>query len=874
MSAASPELPAAPRGSRAGRSCSASRPRATTPRSRCSRTARTLRSHLIAAQDVHRLYGGVVPELASRAHLELLPRWSRAALEEAERRRRRAHRDRGDARARAGRLAGRGRGVREGVRAGARHPGGRRQPHRGAPARRHARARREPVAGGRAGGLGRPHRAGRGRAASATTAGSAARATTRRARPTTRSRSCSASGFPGGPAIDRLGARGPTRTRSIFRGRCSTGRARLLVLGAQDRGRARARAARRAALSAARWCADVAASFQAAVVDTLVRRSAARRSTDDRRARAHAWAAAWRATASCARRLGAECAARGVALRIPSPRLCADNAAMIALVGAWMLERRRGIRPRARRRRLARGLGPADPLARAGRRRAAAQRAVPGRVRRDSPGSRPPRRGVARLPTSRSPARSPIGRLADADGVRHAAGRPARVPALRSRRRVRRGGPASAPGRSQGVAQAAHPDRRRRAQPARGPALPARERGLSTCSRREDGAAGARAWPPRRCPTCVLLDVMMPQLDGYEVCRRLRASFATRHIPIIMLTAQGRARTTSCRASRAAPTTTSPSRGTARELMLRVRNALEWSRQQRSASPLTGLPGNLSINDEITRRLQQPVRRSRCSRSTSTTSRRSTTTTATRAATRRSRPLARHPGRDRAASTAAAGLRRPHRRRRLRGAHRARARRGAGRGDHRRVQRRACRELYDPEDRERGYVEVRNRRHEPERFPLMSLTIALVSTDRMPVSHLAAAHRHRAGAEGPRQGHPGQRAGRRAPARAPAPPKPNATSPERRVGRMDAAPAASARPPELLAGEALGAAGAGAAGAAQHRRPGHRVRDRAARARCGAGGRRLPPAAGRPAQRRAALPRGLGRRDALPGRSPAARSSG
>jgi N6-L-threonylcarbamoyladenine synthase len=32
-----------------------------------------LRAHAIAAQDVHRLYGGVVPELAARAHLELLP---------------------------------------------------------------------------------------------------------------------------------------------------------------------------------------------------------------------------------------------------------------------------------------------------------------------------------------------------------------------------------------------------------------------------------------------------------------------------------------------------------------------------------------------------------------------------------------------------------------------------------------------------------------------------------------------------------------------------------------------------------------------------------------------------------------------------------
>jgi len=45
--------------------------------------------------------------------------------------------------------------------------------------------------------------------------------------------------------------------------------------------------------------------------------------------------------------------------------------------------------------------------------------------------------------------------------------------------------------------------------------------------------------------------------------------------------------------------------------------------------------------------------------------------------------------------------------------------------------------LYDPADFERNYVEVINRRHVVERLPLMSLTIALVSTDRMPVSHLA-----------------------------------------------------------------------------------------------------------------------------------------
>ena len=40
-------------------------------------------------------------------------------------------------------------------------------------------------------------------------------------------------------------------------------------------------------------------------------------------------------------------------------------------------------------------------------------------------------------------------------------------------------------------------------------------------------------------PDIILLDIVMPDLDGYEVCRRLKERGATRHIPIIFLTSKG-----------------------------------------------------------------------------------------------------------------------------------------------------------------------------------------------------------------------------------------------------------------------------------------------------------------------------------------------
>ncbi len=50
----------------------------------------------------------------------------------------------------------------------------------------------------------------------------------------------------------------------------------------------------------------------------------------------------------------------------------------------------------------------------------------------------------------------------------------------------------------------------------------------------------AMAAVTERVPDLVLLDVMMPRKDGYEVCQELRAGKSWKDIKIIMLTAKGR----------------------------------------------------------------------------------------------------------------------------------------------------------------------------------------------------------------------------------------------------------------------------------------------------------------------------------------------
>jgi diguanylate cyclase (GGDEF)-like protein len=104
-------------------------------------------------------------------------------------------------------------------------------------------------------------------------------------------------------------------------------------------------------------------------------------------------------------------------------------------------------------------------------------------------------------------------------------------------------------------------------------------------------------------PDLVLLDLMIPHMDGYEVCRRLKGAYGTRHIPVIILTARGElGEKLKGLQNGANDYVTKPF--SMPELIMRVKNVLSWSQSQREANPLTGLPGNVSIERELTQRIE------------------------------------------------------------------------------------------------------------------------------------------------------------------------------------------------------------------------------------------------------------------------------
>jgi diguanylate cyclase (GGDEF)-like protein len=105
-------------------------------------------------------------------------------------------------------------------------------------------------------------------------------------------------------------------------------------------------------------------------------------------------------------------------------------------------------------------------------------------------------------------------------------------------------------------------------------------------------------------PDLVLLDVMMPRIDGFEVAQRLRKNPQTANASIIMLTAKALSadKVTGLQAG-ADDYIIKPFDPI--ELLARVKGTLRRAKEMRNLSPLTALPGNIRIQEEIERQVRE-----------------------------------------------------------------------------------------------------------------------------------------------------------------------------------------------------------------------------------------------------------------------------
>mgnify|MGYP000940174090 CR=1 FL=1 len=103
-------------------------------------------------------------------------------------------------------------------------------------------------------------------------------------------------------------------------------------------------------------------------------------------------------------------------------------------------------------------------------------------------------------------------------------------------------------------------------------------------------------------PDLVLLDVVLPDLSGFDVCGILRADTSNNLRPIIMLTSQ-KDENDKIKGLELGADDYITKPFNERELISRVNNTLKRIDRNRNANPLTGLEGNLRIESEISRRL-------------------------------------------------------------------------------------------------------------------------------------------------------------------------------------------------------------------------------------------------------------------------------
>ena len=101
----------------------------------------------------------------------------------------------------------------------------------------------------------------------------------------------------------------------------------------------------------------------------------------------------------------------------------------------------------------------------------------------------------------------------------------------------------------------------------------------------------------------VLLDYKIPKIDGREVCRQIKKDLLLSHLPIIMVTGKGdiddKIGGIDAGADDYVVKPFEP-----KELLARIRMVLRRTERDLEANPLTRLPGNVSILNELSRRLE------------------------------------------------------------------------------------------------------------------------------------------------------------------------------------------------------------------------------------------------------------------------------
>ena len=108
----------------------------------------------------------------------------------------------------------------------------------------------------------------------------------------------------------------------------------------------------------------------------------------------------------------------------------------------------------------------------------------------------------------------------------------------------------------------------------------------------------------REKPDLVLLDIIMPDYSGFEICRILRESESNNLMPIIMITSQDAQEDILVGLELGADDYVKKPFNE-RELLSRIRNIFRRIDRNRNANPLTGLSGNHEIQREIESRISK-----------------------------------------------------------------------------------------------------------------------------------------------------------------------------------------------------------------------------------------------------------------------------